>query len=106
MMAQFGLNLGNPQNYSDWTKYAGFSPTASVTGMDMSSSEIQPVAPTTQQMTDTFSKIGDQLGSGNLIGAYQAYVGKKPIAPTAPKTSTPQVQPVPQVTGFGHDFEG
>jgi hypothetical protein len=105
-MNQFGLNLGNPSNFSDWTKYAGFNPNTPVTGMDASSSAVQPVAPTVEQMTDTFSNIGNQLSSGNVIGAYQAYVGKKPVAPNAPKNITPQVQPVPQVTGFGHDFEG
>jgi hypothetical protein len=105
-MNQFGLNLGNPQNFGDWTKYAGFNPNVPVTGMDASAGQAQPIAPTVEQMTDTFSTIGNQLGSGNLAGAYQSYVGKKPVAPTAPKTSTPQVQPVPQVTGFGHDFEG
>jgi len=106
MMAQFGLNLGNPQNYSDWTKYAGFNPNTPVTGMDASASA-QPIAPPSyEQVTDTFSNIGNQLSSGNLIGAYQAYTGKKPVAPNAQKITTPQVQPVPQVTGFGHDFEG
>ena len=103
-MAQFGLNLGNPSNFGDWTKYAGFNPNTPITGNDASA--VQAIAPTVEQMTDTFSNIGDKLSSGNVIGAYQAYVGKKPVAPTAPKISTPQVQPVPQVTGFGHDFEG
>lgn len=103
-MNQFGLNLGNPSNFGDWTKYAGFNPSVPVTGVEGSAQPIAP--PSVEQMTDTFSKIGDQIGSGNMYGAYQTYVGKKPVAPSASKISAPQVQPVPQVTGFGHDFEG
>jgi hypothetical protein len=106
-MNQFGLNFGNPANFADWSKYAGFNPNSSITGMDSSAASAQPVVPPTMaQVTDTFSKVGDQLGSGNFAGAYQSYVGKSPVAPTTPQTSTPQVQPVPKVTGFGHDFEG
>ena len=107
-MAQFGLNLGNPQNYGDWTKYAGFNPNVPVTGMDASSGANQPVAPTIDQMSDTFSKIGEQIKTGNVIGAYQAYVGKSPVAPTAntPQNVIPQIKPIPQMNGFGHDFEG
>lgn len=105
-MNQFGLNFGNPANFADWSKYAGFNPNSSVTGMDSASAPVAPVAPTMTQVTDTFSKVGDQLSSGNFLGAYQSYVGKTPVAPTTQNATTPQVQPAPKVNGFGHDFEG
>ena len=105
-MNQYGLNLGNPSNFGDWTRYAGFNPNTPVTGVAPSEGPNQPVAPSLQQMTDTFSKIGDQLGSGNFSGAYQTYVGKAPVAPNAQKSTTPQIQPVTQPVGFVHEFEG
>lgn len=105
-MAQFGINIGKPQNFADWTQYAGFDPNKSIIGMAPVDGSKQAVAPTMQQMSDTFSKIGDQLGSGNFAGAYQTYVGKSPVAPTTQKSTTPQVQPVNQPAGFGHEFEG
>ena len=105
-MNQYGLNLGNPSNFGDWTRYAGFNPNTPVTGIAPIDGGNEPIAPTTQQMTDTFSKIGDKLSSGDFSGAYKAYVGKSPIAPTLSKPNTPQTQPVPQLNGFNHEFEG
>lgn len=105
-MNQYGLNLGSPSNFGDWTRYAGFNPNTPVTGIAPGDGGGQPVAPTVQQMTDTFSKVGDQLSSGNLVGAYQAYTGKTPVAPNASKPTTPQLQPLPQLNGFNHEFEG
>lgn len=105
-MNQYGLNLGNPSNFGDWTRYAGFNPNSPVTGIAPVNEGVQPVAPTVQQMTDTFSKIGDQLSSGNLTGAYQTYTGKAPVAPSTAKPTTPQLQPLPQLNGFNHEFEG
>jgi len=105
-MNQYGLNLGSPSNFGDWTRYAGFNPNTPVTGMAPIDGGVQPVAPNMQQMSDTFSKIGDQLGSGNFSGAYQTYVGKAPVAPTTQKPTTPQTQPSTLPVGFGIDHEG
>lgn len=105
MMAQFGINIGKPQNFADWTQYAGFNPNQSVIGL--SSGDRSPIAPPTMgQMGKTISNVGNQLAQGNIADAYKTYTtGLAPIAPTAPKPFVAPVQQAMPDDGMTHEFE-
>ena len=99
-MSQFGINIGNPQNFADWTQYAGFDPNKAVIGMAPVAGKSPVEPPSMSQMVKTASNIGNQVSKGNYLGAYKAYT-----TGVAPNTSA-TVQPTVPDNGMSHEFEG
>ena len=102
MMAQFAINIGKPQNFADWTQYAGFNPNQSMIGL--SPQQKLPVAPpTASQVTQTMSNVGSDLAKGNFADAYKTYTTGVP--PTVANLGVPKVTPPVINDGMSHDFE-
>jgi hypothetical protein len=97
MMAQFGLNFGNPSNFADWTQYAGFDPNQAMIGLPAKKTPIKP--PSMSDMTKTMSNIGSHLSKGNYSDAYKAYT-----TGVVPSTSATVQQTMPD-DGMSHEFE-
>lgn len=89
-MTDFGLNFGGPQQYADWTKYAGLDKETMGIAPPKQSGKA-PVAPTFGQMGTTLSNVANQLGQGSVMGAVKAYQG----APTLPALPVPGAPTAP-----------
>lgn len=93
-MNTYGINFGEPKDYADFTKYAGFNKTNSNPGMPSlggtgaSATVAGAVAPTMSQISDRFSAVGKELQQGNFMNAVKTYQGG--IAPLAPVASLAQ----------------
>lgn len=101
-MAQFGINIGKPQNFADWTQYAGFNPNQSVIGISNDGKTAVP-PPSMKQIGQTMSNIGGQLAQGNFANAYKTYT-----TGVAPTVASPFVQKTEQTMpddGMSHEFE-
>jgi hypothetical protein len=87
------IDFGNPQDYANFTKYAGLGnknvnpgmPNFAGTG---ASSTIGAVAPTMSQIGNRFSAVGQELQQGNFMNAVKTYQGG--VAPIAPVASLAQ----------------
>jgi hypothetical protein len=84
------IDFGNPQDYANFTKYAGLGKKNVIPGMPnfsgtgASSTVSGAVAPTMSQIGDRFSAVGKELQQGNIMNAVKTYQGG--IAPVAPLT--------------------
>lgn len=107
MASSFDFGYGNPSNFSDWAKYAGF---------DRKTGQITPAAPETgvappetfgelyeqkvavpfnnavsnvQKFGANVSNAATQLGQGNGMAAVNAVRGVKPAQPAQPTQPAP-----------------
>jgi hypothetical protein len=86
-MNTYGIDFGNPKDFANFAKYAGFGSKNVNPGMpnfmgtSASSTLAGVVAPTMSQMTDRFSAVGQQLQQGNFMNAAKIY--QTGIAPSA-----------------------
>jgi hypothetical protein len=93
-MAQFGLNFGQPTQFADWTKYAGFDPNKPMIGIaPPTTAPAAPVSPTMAQVGQRISDVGTQLGQGNFTNAIKTFQGG--AIPAATATVAPANKPMP-----------
>ena len=115
MASAFQFGFANPENFSDWAKYAGLDrktgmmlPTTETPGVappetfsDLANQQISAVQNKFSNFGSMLGNVGTQLGQGNVMGAINA---TRPVAPTAGQPSqTVQVQPMQPVS---YDFVG
>lgn len=115
MASAFQFGYANPENFSDWAKYAGFdrktgmmAPPTSTPGVappetfsDLANQNIQGVKNTVTGIANQFSNAGTQLGQGNVMQAINAF---RPTTPSQP-TQTPVMQPT-AMPPVSYDFSG
>lgn len=101
-MNNYGINFGEPKDYADFTKYAGFNKSNSNPGMPSfggtgaSATVAGAVAPTMSQIADRFSAVGKELQQGNFMGAAKTFQsGIAPIAPLAQPNAQLGGKPMP-----------
>lgn len=86
-MNNYAINFGQPKDYADFTKYAGFSSQNARPGMPnfagtgASSTVAGAVAPTMSQIGDRASAVGKDLQQGNFMSAAKTFQGG--VAPVA-----------------------
>jgi hypothetical protein len=81
------IDFGNPQDYANFTKYAGLGrsnvnpgmPNFAGTGASATVGAVAP--PTMSQIGDRFSAVGKELQQGNFMNAAKTY--QSGIAPVA-----------------------
>lgn len=100
-MNTYGLDFGNPQDFANFTKYAGLGNKNVNPGMPnfmgtgASSTMAGAVAPTMSQIGDRFSAVGNELQKGNFMNAIKTYQGGiAPLAPIVAPTLGPKPTPV------------
>jgi hypothetical protein len=92
-MNTYGLDFGNPQDFANFTKYAGLGTKNVNPGMPnfagtSAASTVGAVAPTMSQIADRATAVGQQLQQGNFMGAAKTFQGG--VAPVAPVAALAQ----------------
>lgn len=102
MASSFQFGFANPENFSDWAKYAGLDrktgmmapvPQTGVappeTFQDLANQQIQGVQQKISNVGTMVSNVGTQLGQGNVMGAFNATRAVPPTQSTNPVQVTP-----------------
>lgn len=94
-MAQSRMNFGDPSQFSDWTRYAGFDPNKPIIGVaPPSTGGMAPVSPTMAQVGQRVSDIGTQIGQGNFMGALKTAQSGTAVVPGVPAVAKNTPMPV------------
>ena len=115
MASSFQFGYSNPENFSDWAKYAGLDrktgmvsapPSTGVpppeTFAELANQQLQAVQQKVSNVGNMFSNVGSQLGQGNVMGAINATRAVPPSTPQ-PAVTTPVQTPMAPVS---YDFSG
>jgi hypothetical protein len=100
MMNAFQIGYGNPNQYADWTKYAGLDKNTGMMG-------IAPPDQSSGNLADNLSGAASELQQGNLVNALRTFqYGKKPGIPPAPSIQPIGTQqPEPSAFQYTHQWD-